>query len=111
MASSADGILDLVGLLDWRVLEVWEQHGDQDGCPHLLAELLVEISRQCQDLGFPPVDVSLDLLEFLRFAWVDGFHHEWRAPHRRRGAVPLGELSPRFESTVSAREASGGVRP
>ena len=40
-----------VGLLQ-RELEVWGQHGDQDGYPHLLTEHLVEISRQCQDLGF-----------------------------------------------------------
>ena len=39
----------------------------------------------------------------LRFARVDGCYHELHAPHRRRGAVPLGELSPRFESTESAR--------
>ena len=43
------------------------------------------------------------LLESLRFAWVDDCHHELHAPHRRRGAVPLGELSPRLESTESAR--------
>ena len=29
---------------------------------------------------------------------ADGCHHELHAPHRRRGAVHLGELSPRFES-------------
>ena len=33
--------------------------------------------------------------------WVDGCHHELHAFHRRRGAVPLGELS--LESTQLAR--------
>ena len=96
-------ILDLVGLVDQRMLEVWGQHGDQSGCPHLLTEQLVEISSQCQDLGLPPVDKDRDLLESLRFDWVDGCHRELHAPHWRRGAVPLGELSPRLESTESAR--------
>ena len=58
-----------------------EQHGDQDGCPHLLT----------------------DLLESLPSPGADGCHYELHASHRRRGAVPLGELSPRFESAESAR--------
>ena len=61
------------------------------------------MSRQCQDLGLPRIDVGRDLLESLRLPWVDGCHRELHAPHRRRGAVPLGELSARFESTESAR--------
>ena len=69
------------------IQRVMRMLGDQDGYPHLLAELLGEISQQCQDLGFPPVDVGRDLLESLRFAWVGGCHHELHAPHRRRGAV------------------------
>ena len=45
------------------MLEVWGQHGGQDGCPHFLSEQLVVFSKQCQDLGPPLVDVDRDLLE------------------------------------------------
>ena len=49
------------------------------------------------------MEIKIAALIFSLGISLDGCHHELHAPHRRRGAVPLGELSPRFESTESAR--------
>ena len=49
------------------------------------------------------MDINIAALIFSLGISLDGCHHELHARHRRRGAVPLRELSPRFESTESAR--------
>ena len=45
-----------------------------------LLRFSLKISRQCQDLGLPPVDVGRDLLESLHLAGVDGCHREFAFP-------------------------------
>ena len=95
--SGALAVLEIVGLL---VSACWRSGGSME---IKMAALIFSRSISLKSRDSAKTSAShlsmwvAALLESLRCC-----HHKLHAPHGRRGAVPLGELSPRFESTEYA---------